>query len=78
MFAGGPLKVIPQKYKLTNDFLKTLSNFSLPCVVSNNTIKNIGHHARERDVMDESYPIYHCTSINYACAYFIGSHCILR
>ena len=45
-------KVIPQKKELTNDFFKNLSNCSLPCVVSNNKIKNTGHRARERDIID--------------------------
>ena len=50
----------------------------LPCVVSNYIIKNIGHRARKRDMMNQSYPIYHCTTTSYARAYFIGSRCILR
>ena len=38
----------------------------------------MGHRAREKDVMDHSYPIYHCTTRNYTRAYFIGSRCILQ
>ena len=30
------------------------------------TKKVLGHHARLRDVMDQSYPIYACTRVNHA------------
>ena len=30
------------------------------------TTKLIGHHARLRDVIDQSYPIYACTRANHA------------
>ena len=50
-----------------------MSHIFLPSIVSKNALKNIGHHARERDVMDLSYPIYPCITADHARASLIGS-----
>ena len=61
-----PLKVIPQKKKITDEFFETFPERSLPSTVSEKTIKMIGHHSRLRDMMGQSYPIYACTRANHA------------
>ena len=46
--------------------LETFPECFLPNTVSKNTIKMIGHHARLRDVMGQSYLIYACNRTNHA------------
>ena len=50
---------------------------SLLSTVSKNTIKKIGHHARKKDLMGQTYLIYACSCTNRA-RYFICPHYILR
>ena len=45
--------------------------------VLKNTIKEIGHRASLSDMVGQTYPLYACTSTNYA-RFFIPSQCILR
>ena len=39
-----------------SDFFKTFLVYSLQISVSKTTMKKIGHHARQRDMMGQSYP----------------------
>ena len=71
-------KVIPHKLKLPMNFFETFPEYSLPSTVSRSTIKMLGHHARFRGAMGQSYPIYACTRANNAGALFIGPSYILR
>ena len=49
--------MIPQLLKLSNDFSQTFSKCSLPDPVSKKTRKKIGHLARKKDMMAQSYGI---------------------
>ena len=60
------VKVIPQKLNLPMNFFETFPESSLLSTVTKKTIKMIGHHSRLRDMMDQSYPIYACTSAYHA------------
>ena len=42
---------------------QTFSEFLRPSTVSKNTIKQIGHHLRQRDMMGQSCPIYGCSPV---------------
>ena len=45
------------------NFLETFPECSLPSTVSKNTIQLVGHHARIRDVTDQSCPISKSTPV---------------
>ena len=51
--------------KFPIDFFQTFPECSPPSIVSEKTIKMIGHHSRLRDMMGQSYPIYACSRANY-------------
>ena len=73
-YAQAKLKVIPQKKKLSNDFLGTFPECSLLIPVLR-TAKKIGHRACLRNIMGQSYPIDACTDTNHTRSSAQGTFC---
>ena len=74
---GLDFRAIPQKKKLSNDFLQIFPDCSLLIPVLRTAIKKTSHRTCLRDLVGQSYPVDACTDTNRA-RYFIGSGYISR